>query len=140
MKIFTRILALVLLSVMVLSLVACSTYSTILKNFEEAGYTELKDEENSSVKTITAELEKGNLTCDVHFLRKEGGILDTRNVIILEFASDKALLEAIEESATLSGMIQDAQNSQFVNGNCVLLPLLSAIVDSAIRNTFNANK
>ena len=140
MKLFTRILAFVLLSVMVLSLVACSTYGAIFKNFEEAGYTEIKDDDNSSVKTITAELEKGDLTCDVHFLRKEDGILNTRNVIILEFSSEKELLEAVEESETLKGMIKDAQKSEFVNGNCVLLPLLSAILDTSIRDLFNASK
>jgi hypothetical protein len=140
MKLFTRILAFVLLSVMVLSLVACSTYGAILKNFEEAGYTEIKDDDNSSVKTITAELEKGDLTCDVHFLRKEDGILNTRNVIILEFSSEKELLEAVEESETLKGLIKDAQKSEFVNGNCVLLPLLSAILDTSIRDLFNASK
>ena len=140
MKLFTRILAFVLLSVMVLSLVACSTYGAIFKSFEEAGYTEIKDDDNNSVKTITAELEKGDLTCDVHFLRKEDGILNTRNVIILEFSSEKELLEAVEESETLKGLIKDAQKSEFVNGNCVLLPLLSAILDTSIRDLFNASK
>ena len=40
--------------------------------------------------------------------------------IVWEFSSSSDLMAAIEESETLKGLIKDAQNSDYVNGNCVL--------------------
>lgn len=139
MKTFTKIVALALLVVMTLTLVACSSYGAILKNFEKDGWVELKDEENKTVNTIVAELENGNLSCTVHFLQKEAGLID-KSLIILEFASDEALTEAIGESGTLKGMIQDAQNSKYVRGNCILLPLLTTLLDQDVVDLFNEGK
>ena len=139
MKTFTKIVALALLVVMTLTLVACSSYGAILKNFEKEGWVELKDEENNTANTIVAELEDGDLSCTVHFLQKEAGIID-KSLIILEFASDEALTEAISESGTLKGMIQDAQNSKYVRGNCILLPLLTTLLDQEVIDLFNEGK
>ena len=139
MKTFTKIVALALLVVMTLTLVACSSYGASLKNFEKEGWVELKDEENNTANTIVAELEDGDLSCTVHFLQKEAGIID-KSLIILEFASDEALTEAISESGTLKGMIQDAQNSKYVRGNCILLPLLTTLLDQEVIDLFNEGK
>jgi hypothetical protein len=45
--------------------------------------------------------------------------------MILEFKSDKELAKAFAEdgSETLKGMIKDAQNSEYVRDNCVLIAL-----------------
>ena len=135
MKKVIRLLTLMLVGVMlVTSLASCSSYGKILKNFKSEDYIELKDEEDSTAKTITAELEKGDLSCTVHILRKK--IADDASeleklanagttVIILEFSSDKDLAEAIKESGTLSGLIKDVQKSEYVRDNCVLISLLN---------------
>lgn len=137
---FTKIIALALLAVMALSLVACSAYGTIEKNLEAIGYIEVEGEDGTA-KTITQELEEGNLSCTVHLLTEEGAFGVQKKVIILEFASDKELTEAIETSGTLSGIIQDAQKSQIVRDNCVLVILPSAMLDtSEIINAFNEGK
>ncbi len=133
-----RLSTLLLLLCMMLTLVSCSSYNKILKNFEDAGYTEIDTEEGddaATAKTIKAELEKGELSCTVHFLKKEGSL---KYAIILEFSSDKELAKAFEEngSATLKGLIKDVQESPYVNGNCILVPSLADAVSSERTDLF----
>ena len=130
MKKMTKWLALALVAVMLLTtLVSCgSSFGKIKKNFEDAGYTYLSDNEDNTAKTITAELEEGNLDCTVHFFKGEVKVLLADvpvYAMILEFKSDKELAKAFEEngSETLKGMIKDAQNSEYVRDNCVLVAL-----------------
>lgn len=131
-----KLVALMLLGVMlVMALASCSSYSKILSNFKAEGYEEIKTEDNDDVKKITAELESGNISCEFHFLKKklddDANTADkfanaTTMVVILEFSSDKEMLEAIEESNTLTGMIKDAQKSDYVRDNCILIQLLNS--------------
>ncbi|MBE6619821.1 MAG: hypothetical protein E7625_00450 [Ruminococcaceae bacterium] len=132
MKKMTKLLAFALVAVMLLTtLVSCgSAFGKIKKNFEKAGYTYASEDKdgNSTAKAITTELEKGDLNCTVHFFKteKDGLFLDYNlYCMVLEFSSDKELAKALEEegSATLKGMIEDAQESEYVRDNCVLIPL-----------------
>jgi hypothetical protein len=132
MKKMTKLLTLTLVAVMLLTtLVSCgSAFGKIKKNFEKEGYTYVNQDKdgNSTAKAITAELEEGNLDCTVHFFKteKEGMLIDySLYCMVLEFASDKELAKAFEEegSETLKGMIKDAQESEYVRDNCVLIPL-----------------
>lgn len=130
-----KLVALMLLGVMlVMALASCSSYSKILSNFKAEGYEEIETEDNDDVKKITAEFEEGKISCEFHVLRKK--LADDANVgdkfanaattvIVLEFSSDKKMLEAIEESNTLTGMIKDAQKSDYVRDNCILIPLVN---------------
>ncbi len=145
-KLLSRVACLALLVCLMLAMVSCSTYRSILSEFEKEGYVELKDEENDDAKTYTAELEKGDLNCTVHVLQPEIKEDDdaltkfektTETVIILEFSSDKELEKAIEEgSETLKGMLKDAQESGFVNGNCVLI-VINPLHISDAKEIFN---
>jgi len=127
MKKMTKWLALALVAVMLLTtLVSCgSSFGKIKKNFEDAGYTYVTDNEDGTAKTITAELEEGNLDCTVHFFKGEGAFNIPVYAMVLEFKSDKELAKAFSEegSETLKGMIKDAQNSEYVRDNCVLIAL-----------------
>ena len=129
MKKMTKWLALALVAVMLLTtLVSCgSSFGKIKKNFEDAGYTYISESDNGTAKTIAAELEEGNLECTVHFFKGEGkGLLGVDVfAMVLEFKSDKELAKAFEEngSATLKGLIKDAQESEYVRDNCVLVAL-----------------
>ncbi len=127
MKTMTKLMALALVTVMLLTcLVSCgSTFNKIKKNFESAGYTYVTDGEDDTAKTITTELEKGNIDCTVHFFRTEGAFGASVYAIVLEFKSDKELKKAFEEngSATLKGLVKDAQESEYVRDNCVLVAL-----------------
>lgn len=129
MKTMTKLTALVLVCVMLLAcLVSCgSAFGKIKKNFEDAGYTYQSEDANgdSTAKTITAELEEGNLDCTVHVFKGEGALGIPVYAMVLEFKSDKELAKAFSEegSETLKGMIKDAQNSEYVRDNCVLIAL-----------------
>lgn len=130
MKKMTKLLAFALVAVMLLTtLVSCgSSFGKIKKNFEDAGYTYISENDDSKAKTIAAELEEGNLECTVHFFKGDGkGLLGLADVyaMVLEFKSDKELAKAFAEdgSETLKGMIKDAQNSEYVRDNCVLIAL-----------------
>jgi maltose-binding protein MalE len=129
MKKMTKLMALALVAVMLLTtLVSCgSAFGKIKKNFEKAGYTYMSEDSdgNSTAKTISAELEKGNLDCTVHIFKGEGAFNVPVYAMILEFKSDKELAKAFAEdgSETLKGMIKDAQNSEYVRDNCVLVAL-----------------
>ena len=130
MKTMTKLTALALVVVMMLTtLVSCgSSFNKIKKNFEEAGYTYVsKDADgNSTAQTITAELEEGNLNCTVHVFKGDKGFLGADvYAMVLEFKSDKELAKAFSEegSETLKGLIKDAQNSECVRDNCVLIAL-----------------
>ncbi len=139
MKKFTKLLALSLLVVMAFTmLVSCgSTYGTIKKNFAEIGYTP-SEKANDDAKKITDELntidDDGNkITVTVRVFEKKTSVPIigevTYYVTVLEFGSEGDLDEALGNSATLKGLIQDAQNSEYVNGNCVLVPPITALTD-----------
>jgi uncharacterized lipoprotein YehR (DUF1307 family) len=129
MKTMTKLTSLVLVAVMLLvSLVSCgSSFNKIKKNFEDAGYTYMSEnaDGDKTAKTITAELEEGNLDCTVHVFKGEGAFNIPVYAMILEFKSDKELAKALSEdgSETLKGMIKDAQESEYVRDNCILVAL-----------------
>ena len=131
MKKMTRILAFALLAVMVLSLVACSSFGSIKKNFEKAGYTYIENADSEDgdaavARTITAELEEGDVSCTAHLFKTTTTLMVVEvpvYALVLEFATDEDMTKALSESETLKGMLKDAQDSDYVNGNCVLVPL-----------------
>lgn len=127
MKKTLRFLAFALIAVMMLTVLAsCSSFNAIKKNFEEAGYT-LKDADDKTNK-IVASLDEGDISVTAYRFVKEGeGIVGALgldyNALVLEFGSDADLQKAISENETVKGYIKDAQESQLVRGNCVLIPL-----------------
>ena len=138
MKTLTKIVSFVLLSVMVLSLVSCSSFSGIKSNFEKHGYVYVENGENNTLFTkINEELQSGEIPCTFHLFKYEGtdekedkgflgGLLDDiTNAVdycgVIEFGSSDELEAALEKSAALSGLVKDAQKSNLVNGNCILI-------------------
>lgn len=124
MKNVIKVLALSMVVVLsVLMLVSCSTYGKIEKAFVDGGYT-LQNADKEATGEI--ETENGVITYTIHTFQKEGeGLLGgltqgLSTAIVWEFSSDADLMAALEESETLKGLIKDAQNSDYVNGNCVL--------------------
>ena len=140
MKKMTKWLAMALVAIMLLtSLVSCgSSFGKIKKNFENAGYTYVTDNEDGTAKTIAAELENGDLECTVHFFKSQGALNISLYALVLEFKSDKELAKAFEEngSETLKGLIKDAQESEYVRGNCVLVAL-SITQQDEMKEIFN---
>lgn len=138
MKTCKRILAVLLLLSCVFVLASCGTFGGIKKNFIDAGwiYVEVAEDSNDAkaANTIVAELEDGDLSCTLHIFKKDFidlGIATTyKFAFVLEFKSDAEMQKAFEEngSATLKGLITDAQNSKYVNGNCILLPSVGDVI------------
>ena len=132
MKNCKRIFAACLVVSLVFLLASCGTFSKIKKNFTDAGYTYVEssddDDDAKTANTIAAQLEEGEISCTLHMFKKEvvsvGSLTTYKWAFVLEFKSDAELQKAFEEngSATLKGLITDAQNSDYVNGNCILLP------------------
>ena len=116
-----KVLALTLDSVMLLMVFAsCSAYGKIEKNFTDAGY-ELVSDDNSTANTIKAELEEGEVCVTVHIFKKSDSILNY--AIVLEFSSEGDVEKSLEKSATLKGFVEDVQKSDLVRDNCVLIPI-----------------
>ena len=119
-KLIALAMALVLCT---LALVSCSSFGSVKKNFEANGY-ELQDADNE--KTGTIKLEEGELTYTIHtFKKKDSGIISgaLSTAIVWEFASDKDLAKAIEENDEIKAVLKDAEESKFVNGNCILMTI-----------------
>ena len=127
MKKFTKILALTLVVAMcVVMLVSCSSYGGIKRAFEDAGYT-LQSADNE--KTGEIKTDEGTITYTIHTFQKEGeGILGgitqgLSTAVVWEFSSDKDLAKAMSENEEMKGLLEDAQESQLVNGNCFLMTI-----------------
>ncbi len=101
---------------------ACSSYSKVLKAFEKEGYSESDTVSTyqEQIKGYIGETDEESGDVTVHVLYKGDGLLK-QVVVIAEFASSKALEEKYAESADLQNLVKDLQNSDYVNGNCVLL-------------------
>ena len=91
--------------------------------------------------TIVAEMEEGDISCTLHIFKKDNttlGVTTYQYAYILEFKSDAELDKALEEigSATLQGLleglVEDAQNSDYVNGNCILIPSVGDLVGGVL--------
>ncbi len=132
-KITFKIVALTIISAMLmLTFVSCSAYGKIEKNFKDAGY-EVVSEDNETANTIKAELEEGEVSVTVHVFKKSDSILNY--AIILEFGSKGDIEKSLEESETLKGFVKDIQKSSLVRDNCVLIPL--GLEASSMTEIFN---
>lgn len=110
--------------VAMLSFTACSKFGSVKKAFEKEGYT-YSTETNDNVTKIQDELKRedgSTIELTPHLFTKVDG-LKSMLVIVLEFKAEKDIDEALEDSATLKGLIKDAQKSDCVNGNCVCVPI-----------------
>ena len=131
-KITALVLALVLCT---LALVSCSTFGSIKSNFEGAGYTLITADKDT---TGEIKLENGTITYTIHTFTKKsenaendnllGDIIDgiteaASTAIVWECASEGDLEKAIEANADIKAILDGAQKSDFVNGNCILMTL-----------------
>ena len=124
----TLLTVLMLTLSMLFALTACSSYGSIKKAYENAGYTEselLQEYQDAFTERLGEDYENYKSTCNVHLFYKN--LLDF--AIVLEFHSTKDMEEAYENSETLKGFIEHIQKSDLVNGNCILVyasPLTNA--------------
>lgn len=124
----TLLTVLMLTLSMLFALTACSSYGSIKKAYEDAGYTEseeIQKYQDLILQEIGEDNEDYENFCTVHaFVRLDG--FNSGAAVILEFHSTKKLEELAETSATFKGFYEDCQKSDLVKGNCILvLPLAS---------------
>ncbi len=125
---------LVLAMTMLMVLCGCSTYGKIEKAFINDGYTVSEKTETYQKQLLEAlnakSEEDAKAICTIHLLVKtENGTivnLPTAATFIFEFSSTDEMNEKINDSETLKGLIKDAQNSDYVNGNCIAFPVLNS--------------
>lgn len=123
MKKFVKLIAVLAMAVMTFSLVSCSVYGKIEKAFVKDGY-EVVSAEDSLIASVTdavlnsikSEAEEDDVTITIHYLKK--GLLDYAAVI--EFTGSKEMEEFIMDNEDIMNFIGDLQESDYVNGNCVL--------------------
>ena len=120
-KKFSVMACIMLIAAMFALLTACSSISSIRSAYEDAGYTESESVQEYQNQVVEALGEDYENVCTVHVFTKANGLLDMGVAVVLEFNSTAEMEEAIEGSETLQGLIADIQNSELVNGNCVLL-------------------
>ena len=146
MRTCKRIFALLLAVSLVLIFVSCGSFDRIRKNFTSSGYIRVEraiGDDAEKVNTIVAELEKGNLSCTFHAFKKEStvvlGTTTYRYAFILEFKAEEDLEKAFEEngSPTLRTLFHDLQSTQYINGNCLLLPDAIDLLDNERVELFN---
>ena len=136
MKKLVKIISVLLIVVLSLSAVACSTYGKLEKAFTDAGYVVV---ENESAENIEKDNEEKGITA--HYLEKKETI-STLGVIILEFKATEDMIEYYNENEIVRDALEailtddDTQdlyqalvNAGFANGNCLVYPAtLSAIL------------
>lgn len=139
MKNFVKVMAVMLVLVIATtSLISCSSYGSIKKNFEKAGYVlQNADEE----KTGEIKTDDGVITYTIHTFQKEskdnsglgaiiGGIGSALSTaVVWEFSSDKDLAKAMAENEDMKDALGKAQESELVNGNCFLMTINSEAVE-----------
>ena len=159
MKNSVKVLSIILVLVMAVGMLAScavSTFPSIKSRFENAGYEvdvakesttgEIETEEGVityTIHTITVkpeEKEEGGSFGDLIGGIIDGGINALKTVTVWEFGSDeelsKAILEEYKDSEELQQAFEDLQNSDYVNGNCFMVPNLN---EDAI-DLFKGNK
>lgn len=131
MKKLIKLTALLIVSVMAFTLVACSSYGALEKGFTKNGY-EISDEVDELTETIKEEAEKEELELTLHAFTKKDGITSDL-VIILEFKNTDELSEFVDETDVVDEFIEDLKDDEdaakiynklveegYVKGNCLI--------------------
>lgn len=121
MKKLSRFLAAALCVCMALTLVGCNKYNAVLKAFEKEGF-EASSTVDEIVNSLKASFEEDDIVVTPHVLHKS-----IASVLILEFSSTSDIDKALENNETLKGLLKDMAKSDYVNGNCVCVPLMPSL-------------
>jgi cell division protein YceG involved in septum cleavage len=117
MTILKKLIYIVLGFFSVIFLSGCSSFTGVRNDFENAGYTYSEDAKEY-IDELMEDFEEKDVIVTPHVFTKELNI-----AIVLEFSSTKELDKQIKESETLQGLLKDLQKSDYVRGNCLLIPI-----------------
>lgn len=141
MKKLTKLMALLLVVVSLIGITACSSsYGKIKKAFENEGYTVVEEME-SLTDAMKENLEKeasDDMAIEVHIMTKAL----SSAVFIIEFKATDELVEYVQGSETIQGIIKDIASNEdvqafydalvdagYANGNCLVFALLGDVTD-----------
>ncbi len=135
-KTLSLALAMLMLCTAVLALASCnmfSTYSAIEKRFTDAEWevVDTTGDDGENVLDFVADLDgDGEVKCEAHILKKNVFTY----VIVLEFGADADAQARLDELLTeddVSMLIKADEKSDYINGNCVLIPFTVTAADEA---------
>lgn len=131
MKKLSVIVSLLLVAILSLGMVGCSSYSSLKKAFEKEGYT-VSETVESLTKDIKAAADKEDLGIETHVMVK--GL--TEIAFILEFKATDDMKEFYDDNKVIRDAIsgitsnEDAQEfyksleeKGFAKGNCLVIPI-----------------
>ena len=132
MKKLVKLTALLIVSVMAMTLIACSSYGSLEKAFKDAGYVVSEDVE-ATVEAFKQEAEKEEIVLTPHVLVKSD-LISSDMVFILEFKTTDDLREFYDESDELKMFIKDVMEDEdskafydklvekgYARGNCLII-------------------
>ena len=134
MKKLSVIVSVLLAVVLAFGLVGCSSYGTLKKAFEKAGYEEVTELE-SVAETIKEEAKKNDIVVTLHGIKKVKG-LTSDLVLIVEFKATEDMKKFYENSETVKGIVKDVaknedvkewqkamENAGYAKGNCLVFSI-----------------
>lgn len=148
MKKLSMIVSILLVAVLALGMVGCSTYPSLEKAFENEGYAVVEDVDKY-VEGYKQQAEKDDIVLTPHVWAKADGLASTV-VIILEFNATEDMKKMYEESDTIKGFISDVSKNDdvkewqkameeagYAKGNCLVFtinPLSLNAVTNIVKN------
>ncbi len=148
MKKLSMIVSILLVAVLALGMVGCSTYPSLEKAFENEGYAVVEDVDKY-VEGYKQQAEKDDIVLTPHVWAKADGFVSTV-VIILEFNATEDMKKMYEESDTIKGFISDVSKNDdvkewqkameeagYAKGNCLVFtinPLSLNAVTNIVKN------
>lgn len=114
MKILAKLL---LVSIFLLVLCGCSSFSGVRKSFEKAGYT-YSETAKGYIDDLLEEFEEEEIVVVPHVFTKGLNL-----AIVLEFKNTEEMEKQLSESETLQGFVKDLQKTDYVRRNCLLIPI-----------------
>ena len=134
MKKLSVIVSVLLAVVLAFGLVGCSSYGTLKKAFEKAGYEVFTKLEEKAEK-IQEEAKKDNIVVEIHPMKKSNGIASDI-VLIVEFKATEDMKKFYENSETVKGLVKDVaknedvkewqkamENAGYAKGNCLVFSI-----------------
>lgn len=110
-------------------LCGCSTYGKVEKAFKNDGYEVVTEADDAQKKIVTAMFgEDAESKVTIHVFKK--GLADIATVV--EFKTEKEMLDELKKltedpkiGSYVKTFIDDIQNCDIVNGNCVFISVLN---------------
>lgn len=136
MKKFAMIVSILLVAVLSVAMVGCSSYGSVKKAFEDAGYqqSEVVEALAKDIKTAT---DKEELGLNIH-----GMIKGAKSVLIFEFNATEDMKKVYDENKIVRDWLKEVSSNEdakefyksledlgIAKGNCLVIPVTATLSD-----------